>query len=114
MSTPLPTSVPRGRDTTANMLDTKDEQSSRTRGEDLERLKKTTTTESTHPAPVKIPKSQRRGLLGRFTLVAEVEDPKDYSRSTKWYITFVVALAAMAAPMGSAIILRLRPTSFSG
>lgn len=64
-----------------------------------------TATESNHPAPVKIPKSQRRGLLGRFTLVAEVEDPKDYARSTKWYITFVVALAAVAAPLGSAIIL---------
>ncbi|KAL9023579.1 MAG: hypothetical protein Q9196_007115 [Gyalolechia fulgens] len=74
--------------------------------EDLERLEETTTTASSHPAPVKIPKSRRRGLLGRFTLVAEIEDPQDYARSTKWYITFVVALAAMAAPMGSAIILQ--------
>ncbi|KAL8940123.1 MAG: hypothetical protein Q9211_002429 [Gyalolechia sp. 1 TL-2023] len=95
------------------MRDTENEQHSthpaeveKTGREDLERLEETTTTASTHPAPVKIPKSRRRGLLGRFTLVAEIEDPQDYARSTKWYITFVVALAAMAAPMGSAIILR--------
>ncbi|KAL8720857.1 MAG: hypothetical protein Q9225_002336 [Loekoesia sp. 1 TL-2023] len=77
----------------------------KTGGEDLERMRRASTTESTQAAPVKIPKSHRRGLLGRFTIVAEVEEPKDYPRPTKWYITFVVALAAVAAPMGSAIIL---------
>lgn len=61
---------------------------------------------SLHPAPVKVPKSNRRGLLGRLTLVAEVEEPQDYSRRTKWYITFVVALAGVAAPLASSIILR--------
>ncbi|KAI4133145.1 MAG: hypothetical protein LQ338_000410 [Usnochroma carphineum] len=60
---------------------------------------------SLHPAPVKVPKSNRRGLLGRLTLVAEVEEPQDYSRRTKWYITFVVALAGVAAPLASSIIL---------
>ncbi len=58
------------------------------------------------PAPVPVPRSQRRGLFGRFALLAEVTEPKHYSRGTKWWITFIVASAAIAAPMGSAIILR--------
>ncbi len=66
-------------------------------------------TEVEDPEPVKVPRSQRRGLFGRFTILAEVEEPKHYSRRTKWYITFVVALAAVAAPMGSAIIFRRTP-----
>jgi hypothetical protein len=60
----------------------------------------------TYPAPVKVPRSQRRGLLGRFTILAEVEEPKYYSNRTKWFITFVVAFSAMAAPLGSAIFFR--------
>ena len=59
-----------------------------------------------HPAPVKVSHSRRRGLFGRFTIVAEVDEPKHYPRRTKWFITFVIALAAVAAPLGSAIIFR--------
>lgn len=59
------------------------------------------------PPAVKVPRLQRRGLFGRFSLLAEVTEPKHYSRGTKWWITFIVALAAVAAPMGSAIILRM-------
>lgn len=40
-----------------------------------------------------------------MAIVAEVENPKHYARRTKWLITFVVAVAGAAAPMGSAIIL---------
>ncbi|KAI9778535.1 MAG: hypothetical protein M1835_004908 [Candelina submexicana] len=50
-----------------------------------------------------IPRSKRRGLLGRFTIVAEVKEPHDYNRRLKWFITSVIAAAAAAAPMGSAI-----------
>lgn len=57
------------------------------------------------PAVV-VQRSKRRGLFGQFTLLAEVEEPKNYPRSTKWFITFVVAVAAMAAPMGSSIFYR--------
>lgn len=64
-------------------------------------------TNDTPPA-VKVPRAQRRGLFARFALIAEVEEPKHYSRRVKWFITFVVALAAVAAPMGSAIIFRMR------
>jgi hypothetical protein len=56
---------------------------------------------------IKVPRSQRRGLLGRFTLVAEVQDPYDYSNRLKWFITFIVAFAAAAAPMGSSIFFRM-------
>ena len=69
---------------------------------DVERVE----SETQDPTPVKVPRSQRRGLFGRFTIVAEVEEPKHYSRRTKWYITFVVSLAAVAAPIGSTVIFR--------
>lgn len=64
------------------------------------------TASSISPQPVKVPPSTRRGLFGRFTILAEVEEPKHYGRKTKWFITFIVALAAAAAPMGSAIFFR--------
>lgn len=53
-----------------------------------------------------IPRSKRRGLLGRLALIPEVTHPPEYARKTKWLITFIVALAAAAAPMGSAILFR--------
>ncbi|EXJ60004.1 hypothetical protein A1O7_04152 [Cladophialophora yegresii CBS 114405] len=54
---------------------------------------------------VKVSRTERRGLFARFSLTAEVTDPYHYKDSTKWFITFVVAIAAAAAPVGSAIIL---------
>ncbi|EFW16793.1 MFS multidrug transporter [Coccidioides posadasii str. Silveira] len=62
-----------------------------------------TTGSSVSPSPVSIPMSKRRGLLAQLALVPEVEEPKHYPRKTKWFITFVIGVAAMAAPMGSAI-----------
>lgn len=56
--------------------------------------------------PVPVPSKERRGWLARVSIVAEVQDPKDYARRTKWFITFIVAVAAAAAPMGSGIVLR--------
>ncbi|KAI5294687.1 hypothetical protein KEM52_003442 [Ascosphaera acerosa] len=55
------------------------------------------------PAAVPVARDQRRGLLARLTVVSEVDEPTRYSRATKWLITFVVALASMTAPFGSAI-----------
>lgn len=63
---------------------------------------------SIRPAPVKVPRSNRRGLFGRFSILAEVEEPKDYPNRTKWFLTFVIALAAAAAPLGSTIFFRTR------
>ena len=59
------------------------------------------------PPAVKVSHTQRRGFFGRFTFIAEVEEPKHYSRAIKWFITFIVASAAVAAPLGSAIIFRM-------
>lgn len=73
------------------------------RDHDLEALERTRTPRA---APVKVPRSERRGLFARFCLVAEVIEPWDYNGSTKWWITFVVAVAGAAAPVGTAIILR--------
>lgn len=58
---------------------------------------------------IKVPRAKRRGLLGKFSIIAEVEEPKDYPRRTKWFITFVVGMAALAAPLGSTIIFRKSP-----
>lgn len=61
------------------------------------------------PGPVVIPRLKRRGLFGQLTLIAEVEDARNYGRQTKWFLTFIVAIAALPAPMGSAIFFRERP-----
>jgi hypothetical protein len=53
-----------------------------------------------------VPRSKRRGLLGRFSIIPEVDRPYDYANNTKWLITLIVALAAAAAPLGSAIFFR--------
>ena len=58
------------------------------------------------PEPEKVPRAQRRGWFGRYTLIAEVTEPKHYPRRIKWFITFIIAVAAMAAPIGSTIIFR--------
>lgn len=65
-------------------------------------------TSSVQSRPVSIvPRSRRRGLFGRFTIIPEVERPQEYANSTKWLITGIVALAGAAAPMGSAIFFRM-------
>ena len=67
---------------------------------------RTISTQSKPASLRKVPLSARSGLFGRLSLLYEVEDPKGYPRNIKWLITFIIALAAVAAPMGSSIILR--------
>ncbi|KNG50887.1 mfs multidrug resistance [Stemphylium lycopersici] len=62
-------------------------------------------TISVIPEAVIVPRSQRRGLLARFALIPEVENPEHYARRTKWFLTFIIAFCAMAGPMGSAIVM---------
>ncbi|EFY90063.1 MFS multidrug resistance transporter, putative [Metarhizium acridum CQMa 102] len=50
-----------------------------------------------------VPRAQRRGLFAGFAVTPEVERPYDYTNSTKWGITATIALATLAAPMGSSI-----------
>ncbi|OQN96716.1 hypothetical protein B0A48_17140 [Cryoendolithus antarcticus] len=52
-----------------------------------------------------VPRGERRGLFARLAVIAEVTEPYDYTRRKKWTVTFIVAVAAAAAPMGSSIIL---------
>lgn len=54
-----------------------------------------------------VPRSERAGLLGRFAILYEAEEPRNYPRKIKWFITLWIALAAVTAPMGSSIILRM-------
>jgi hypothetical protein len=71
-------------------------------------------TSSVRSRPLTIvPRSKRRGLLGRFAIIPEVERPYDYSNKIKWIITLIVALAAAAAPLGSAIFYRESTTSYT-
>ncbi|KAH6899832.1 major facilitator superfamily domain-containing protein [Thelonectria olida] len=51
-----------------------------------------------------VPRSQRRGLFGSITLVPEIPYPPDYKKSTKWGLTFIIALATAAAPLGSTVV----------
>jgi hypothetical protein len=53
-----------------------------------------------------VARSKRRGLLGRLTIIPEVENTYAYTNKTKWVITLIVAMAAAAAPLGSAIFYR--------
>lgn len=62
-------------------------------------------TRSTRPPAIKVPRDQRRGLLARLCFVDEITNAWDYSNSMKWTITAIVAIAGAAAPMGSAIVL---------
>ncbi|KAF2133779.1 MFS general substrate transporter [Dothidotthia symphoricarpi CBS 119687] len=62
-------------------------------------------TTSVSPDAVVVPGAQRRGLLARFTLIPEVQNPYHYTNRTKWFLTFIVAVCAMAGPMGSAMVL---------
>ncbi len=57
-----------------------------------------------------IERQHRRGLLGQFSYIPEVTRPVEYTRRTKWIITMTVALAAAAAPQGSAIFFRASQT----
>lgn len=66
---------------------------------DLERV------ESVKEPIVRVPRSERRGLFASLAAIPEVTEPTHYPNSTKWLITSIVAIAAAAAPVGSAIIL---------
>lgn len=60
-----------------------------------------------NPPPVFVPRRRRRGLFAQLAVLPEVEEPRHYPRKTKWLVTFVIAIAGMAAPMGSAIFFRM-------
>lgn len=69
------------------------------------RSRATSGTRSVARVAIKVPRSERRGLLARFCIIDEVTNAWDYSRKMKWTITAIVACAGAAAPMGSSIVL---------
>jgi hypothetical protein len=71
----------------------------------IQRSKSKSSSVRSRPLSI-VPRQKRRGLLAKLALIPEVDRPYDYKRSTKWLITLIVALAAAAAPLGSAIFLR--------
>ena len=77
----------------------------RSRSRPAARSRAQSSTGSVRRDAIKVPKSDRRGLLARFCLFDEVTNSQDLSRKKKWTITAIVALAGAAAPMGSSIVL---------
>ena len=48
-----------------------------------------------------IPRNKRRGLFAQLVIgIPEIDDPLQYSPKTKNFIVFIIAFAAIAAPMG--------------
>lgn len=68
-----------------------------------ERLDKSNTNTSTKSNRVAL--KDRRGLLGRYALLPEYEDPRNYPQNIKYIIVFIIAFAASCGPMGTSIIL---------
>ena len=64
------------------------------------------------PGQFVVPKSERRGLFEQFTWILEFKNPRVYDKRIKWCITYIVAVAAAAAPMGSTIFFRKWRGSF--
>ncbi|CUM47363.1 unnamed protein product [Debaryomyces tyrocola] len=53
----------------------------------------------------KVPAGEKRGLLANLALIPEYEDARDYPKSYKLTIVFVIAFAAITGPMGTSIML---------
>ena len=48
-----------------------------------------------------IPRRKRRGLFASVVIgIPEIDDPVQYSNKIKGFIVFIIAVAAIAAPMG--------------
>jgi hypothetical protein len=48
-----------------------------------------------------IPRKSRKGLLAQLVIgIPEIDDPLQYTPKTKAFIVFIIALAAVAGPMG--------------
>lgn len=58
------------------------------------------------PPAIVVRRGERRGLFANLSIIPEVTRPYDYKNKTKWLITLIVAIAAAAAPLGSAIFFR--------
>lgn len=66
-------------------------------------LKTSASEPATSTSPSIIPIAKRRGLLAGLTLISELENSREYSRSIKWVITIIVSA-------GAAVITTVRVT----
>lgn len=53
----------------------------------------------------KVPAGEKRGLFAKAAIIPEYEDARDYPKSYKLTIVFVIAFAAITGPMGTSIML---------
>lgn len=58
------------------------------------------------PEVIVVPRSERRGLLGRFSVIPEITNPREYGKGTKWAMTVIVSFAAITSSTGSSIFFR--------
>ncbi|KAJ5496625.1 Major facilitator superfamily domain general substrate transporter [Penicillium fimorum] len=58
------------------------------------------------PQIVVVPRSERRGLLGRFSVIPEITNPREYGNGTKWATIVIVSFAAITSSTGSPIFFR--------
>jgi hypothetical protein len=54
----------------------------------------------------RVPRSQRRGILGNMAIIPEITNPYEYSNGMKWLFTALVALAGTTSSTGSSILYR--------
>lgn len=52
-----------------------------------------------------VPRSQMRGILGRFCILPEYQDAREIPHKLRKFIVFVIAFCAMLGPMGTSILL---------
>lgn len=58
-------------------------------------------TELKRKPPTIVPRMKRRGLFAQLVIgIPEIDDPVQYSAKIKNSIVFIIAIAAIAAPMG--------------
>lgn len=69
--------------------------------QELEEIVGTKLATATHRVAI----AQRRGPLSFLTLIAEYDDARNYSKSTKLLIVLIVAFAGVTGPMGTSIML---------
>jgi len=63
-------------------------------------------TELKLKAPNIVPRGKRRGLFAQLVIgIPEVDEPVQYSPRTKHFIVCIIAIAAVAAPMGYCILM---------
>ena len=56
--------------------------------------------------PNESPVLTRTGCLSFLVIIPTIADATQYGRPTKWLLTVIISLAALAAPLGSNILLR--------